>query len=214
MEGNKQGLSYKIKWISNIIKHGLFWHGVRNNMAKIGIDFMPYYYVQEAITPLNEPKLRDDKLQFEILEFGEKEIVEIKNTIIGIEQKDLIHDLKNGEVCIGLKHEDNIAAYMFIKRKPFYFRKKYIKLDSHEAYLHSMYTFENYRGKGVAPFLRYHSYQLMKSKGVTKFYSVSEYFNKSTIKFKKKLNSKHVALFLSIFWFKKWYMNFTLKRMV
>ena len=72
MEGNKQGLSYKFKWISNIIKHGLFWHGVRNNMAKIGIDFMPYYYVQEAITPLNEPKLRDDKLQFEILEFGEK----------------------------------------------------------------------------------------------------------------------------------------------
>ena len=46
MEGDKRGFSYRIKWMSNIIKHGLFLHGVRNNLAKIGLDFMPYYGVK------------------------------------------------------------------------------------------------------------------------------------------------------------------------
>ncbi len=81
-----------------------------------------------------------------------------------------------------------------------------------ESYLHSMYTFEAYRGKNIAPYLRYHSYKLLEEKGITTYLSVSEYFNKSTIKFKKKLKPEPVRLYLSLVLFKKWTMNFTLKR--
>jgi hypothetical protein len=212
MEGGKGGFSYRIKWISNIIKHGLFWHGVRNNLAKIGLDFMPYYWVKEATSPITPPQIRGEDNGFEISTFGELEINHIKSTIIGIEQKDLLADLKNGEICIGLKNKGEIAAYMFIKRKPFTFRKRFFDLKSTESYLHSMYTFENYRGKNLAPYLRYHSYKVLEEKGVTDYLSVSEYFNKSTIKFKKKLNSKPVKLFLSLVLFKRWTINFTLKK--
>ena len=211
MEGDKRGFSYRIKWISNIIKHGLFLHGVRNNLAKIGLDFMPYYWVKEATSQIIPPQIRGEDKDFEISTFGETELIHIKSTIIGIEQKDLLADLKNGEMCIGLKTKGEIAAYMFIKCKPFTFRKRFFDLKPTESYLHSMYTFEAYRGKNIAPYLRYHSYKLLEEKGITTYLSVSEYFNKSTIKFKKKLNSEPVKLYLSVLLFKKWTMNFTLK---
>lgn len=211
MEGDKKGIKYRIKWISNIIKHGLFWHGVRNNLAKLGLDFMPYYWVKEATSLITPPQIRGEDKDFEISTFGETEINYIKNTIIGIEQKDLLSDLKNGEICIGLKNKGVIAAYMFIKSKPFTFRKRYFDLQPRENYLHSMYTFEAYRGKNIAPYLRYHSYNYLKKEGVDTYLSVSEYFNKSTIKFKKKLNSKPVKLYLSLVLFKSWSMNFTVK---
>ncbi|GGW64414.1 acetyltransferase (GNAT) family protein [Winogradskyella epiphytica] len=211
MEGDKKGISYRIKWFSNIIQHGLFWHGVRNNLAKIGFDFMPYYWVKEATSPFEPPQIRGSNKNFKVSTFGEDEINYIKNTIIGIEQKDLLSDLKNGEICIGLKDNDTIAAYMFIKCKPFTFRKRYFKLSPGESYLHSMYTFEDYRGKNLAPYLRYHSYKHLQGLGIEHFFSVSEYFNKSTIKFKKKLNSEPVKLYLSVVLFKKWTKNFTLK---
>lgn len=211
MEGNKSGLKYRIQWMSNIIKHGLFWHGVRNNLAKIGLDFMPYYWVQEATEAFTPPEIRGDDKDFELLVFGEKEIAFIKSTIIGIEDKDLFSNLKDGELCIGLKNKGNIAAYMFIKRKPFTFRKRYFNLKSNESYLHSMYTFEDYRGKNIAPYLRYHSYKHLQKEGVDTFLSVSEYFNKSTIRFKRKLMSKPLKLYLSLMLFKRWTLNFTLK---
>lgn len=212
MEGDKTGISYRIQWFSNIIKHGLFWHGVRNNLAKIGLDFMPYYWVEEATSPIKPPQLRGDDTNYEISIFGETEINYIKDTIIGIEQKDLLADLKNGEICIGLKNKGHIAAYMFIKSKPFTFRKRYFDLQPTESYLHSMYTFEAYRGKNIAPYLRFHSYQYLEKEHIKTYYSVSEYFNKSTIKFKEKLNSKPIKLYLSVLFFKKWSSNFTLKR--
>lgn len=212
MEGDKKGLSYRIKWMTNIIRHGLFWHGVRNNLARIGLDFMPYYWVQEATSPITPPKIRGEDQSFVIEKFGENEINHIKNSIIGIEEKDLLDDLRKGEICLGLKNGEKIAAYMFIKRKPFVFRKRAFELQPNEGYLHSMYTFEAYRGKNLAPYLRYHSYEFLEKEGVDTFYSVSEYFNKSTIKFKKKLNSKPKKLILSVVFFKKLTFNINLKK--
>lgn len=212
MEGDKKGLSYRIKWMTNIIRHGLFWHGVRNNLARIGFDFMPYYWVQEATSPITPPKIRGEDKNFVIEKFGEIEINHIKNTIIGIEEKDLLDDLRSGEICLGLKSGERIAAYMFIKRKPFVFRNRTFQLAPNESYLHSMYTFEAYRGKNLAPYLRFHSYKYLEKEGVDTFYSVSEYFNKSTIKFKKKLNSKPKGLFLSVILFKKLAFNINLKK--
>ena len=172
---------------------------------------MPYYWVKEAVTPVNPPEIRGEDKDFEILSFGEAEINHIKNTIIGIEQKDLLTDLKNGEICLGLKNKGKIAAYTFVKCKPFTFRKRKFHLKANECYLHSMYTFEAYRGKNLAPYLRYQTYKYLEDKGINTFYSVSEYFNKSTIRFKKKLNAKPIKLYLSLVLFKRKTINFTLK---
>lgn len=56
MEADKKDLFCKIKWISNIIKNGLFWHGIRNRLAKIGFDFMPYFW-EIGSTDIEPPHL-------------------------------------------------------------------------------------------------------------------------------------------------------------
>lgn len=202
--------SYKIIWIYNIIKNGLFWHGIRNNLAKIGFDFMPYFWEIGSID-IEPPRIRDDESKYQLSIFGEEEITFIKNNVIGIAHKDLMNDLKNGDTCLGIKNEEEISAYSFIKHQTFSFRGRKFEIKPLEGYVHNTYTFEAFRGRNLAPYLRYQSYEHLKAKGIDKYYSISEYFNKPTLKYKKKLNIKPQKLYLSVILFKRWVFNFTLK---
>ncbi|MEM7677130.1 MAG: GNAT family N-acetyltransferase, partial [Myxococcota bacterium] len=139
--------------------------------------------------PFEAPVIRGENTEFELSQFGDEEVVYVNKTIGGLGAKDLLANLRNGDICLGLKQNGTIAAYTFITKKPLVFRKQHFNLNKDEAYLHSMYTFEAFRGKNLAPYLRYKCYEYLRNEGFNKFYSISEYFNKSTIKFKKKLNS-------------------------
>ncbi|MDT0558712.1 hypothetical protein RM697_08640 [Ichthyenterobacterium sp. W332] len=210
MEAGKKGISYKIKWFSNIVNNGLFWHGVRNTLAKIGLDFMPYFW-ELGSTDIVPPKIRDDESKYKLYTFKKEEILYVKKNIIGIDHKDLLNDLNNGDTCLGIKKNEDICIYSFIRHKSFSFRGRKFEIKPIEGYVHNTYTFEAYRGLNLAPYLRYQSYQHLKDKGVVKFYSISEFFNKPTLKYKKKLNVKRLKLYLSIIIFKTWSFNFTLK---
>ncbi|WP_297691011.1 hypothetical protein, partial [uncultured Eudoraea sp.] len=84
-------------------------------------------------------------------------------------------------------------------------------LKENEAYLFHMYTFEAHRGKNLAPYLRYQSYLMLKDLGRDRIYSITQFFNKSSKRFKRKLNSKDLQLFMNIILFKKFHYHFLLK---
>ena len=86
------------------------------------------------------------------------------------------------------------------------------KLKDNEALLVNMYTFQSFRGKNLAPYLRYHSYEFLNKQGRDTFYSISDYFNKSSIKFKEKLKAKPLKLYFHIILFKKYHWDFLLKK--
>lgn len=208
-EGNK---FYKIQWLWNILSNGLFLFGLKNRLARIGLDITPFYLVQEGVTEYEAPEIRGDSSTYTVSYFEEHEISLIEKSILGIKQNDLLKDLKSGQICVGLKHGNEIAAFMFLNKEHVDLRGRFIKLKNNEVYLHGMYTFESYRGKNLAPYLRYHSHKLADELGLDTKYSISEYFNKSTIKFKKKLNSKHLKLYVSIILFKKKEWHFLLRK--
>lgn len=210
MEKGKNGLVSKLKWFYTLTKNGLFIHGVRNNLAKIGLDFMPYYW-EIGSTDIEPPKIRDEESQYKLSVFGKEEITFVKSNIIGIAHKDLMSDIEDGDICLGIKKNGSIAVYSYIKQCAFNFRGRKFEINSSEAYIHNTYTFENFRGKNLAPYLRYQSYKHLKEEGVKKFYSISEYFNKPTLRYKQKLNVRPLALYLSVILFKKWTLNFKLK---
>ena len=212
MEKSKNGILNRLKCIATYIKYGLFLHGVRNNLAKIGLDFMPYYYCKSLSSKVNSDQIKTPDLDLKLSIFGKTEINEIKNSILGISDKDLFKDLNNGVTCVGLKKDDDIVAFLFIRRKPFYFRNRLFNLDKCECFFDYMYTYEIYRGKAIAPYLRYQCYNLLENEGVQTFYSISEYFNFSAIKYQKKFNAKRLELCLSIKLLKKRTWNFTLKK--
>ncbi|SHI52670.1 GNAT family N-acetyltransferase [Algibacter luteus] len=212
MEKSKNGILNRLKCIATYIKYGLFLHGVRNNLAKIGLDFMPYYYCKSMSSKVNPDQIKTPDLDLKLSIFGKTEINYIKNSILGINDNFLFKDLNNGVTCVGLKKDDDIVAFLFIRSQSFYFRNRLFNLNENEHFFVFMYVYENYRGKGIAPYLRYQCYKLLEKEGVNTFYSISEYFNFSAIKYQKKFNAKPLELCLSIKLFKKNIWNFTLKK--
>lgn len=195
----------------DVIRNGLLLWGIRNRLALIGFDIKPYYWVREEIEACKEPQIKGNTKDYLIRYLNYDEVCFIANNVTSNLGKDLITGFNRGQLCVGLEYKGKIAAYTFIELNDFSFNNRVFKLKRNEAYLLNMWTFHSYRGRNLAPYLRYQCYKLLKGRGIDVKYSITEYFNKSSIKFKKKLNSKHLSLFLSIVILKKYYWNFRLK---
>ncbi len=100
---------------------------------------------------------------------------------------------------------------MLIELNDFNYNREKFQLKSNEAYLFHMYTIEAHRGKNLAPYLRYQSYLMLRDMGRNKIYSITQYFNKSSKRFKKKLNARNLQLFMYIILFKKYHYHFLIK---
>lgn len=200
---------YKVQMVFTRIRHGLFLFTLQNFLGRIGLDIRPYYWVQEGKQEFEEPKIRDDFKDYCIEQIGTDEI-DIMDNIMGLDVDQLKKDLKEGQLCLGLKHRDEIAAVTFVQPNTFIFRHREFKLQENQAYLLNMYTFQSHRGKNLAPFLRYHCYRYMEKQGKDSFYSITSYFNKSSRRFKEKLHAKNLKLLLYVGLFKRWHWNFVL----
>ncbi|MFK5974144.1 MAG: hypothetical protein QM485_12805 [Flavobacteriaceae bacterium] len=200
-----------IKWLFNILRHGLFLHGITNRLANIGILIIPYYWVQEGISDSKPPEIKENPSDYTLKHLGLEEVKSVCNKLPGLNNQEIIEGFNNGQLCVGLLCKDEIAAFMFIELNDFIFMKRKFKLKDNEAYLLNMWTFDSYRGKNLAPYLRYQSYLLLNEMGRNTPYSVSAYLNKSTLKFKQKLNAKNLKLYMFIELFKKCHWNFVIK---
>lgn len=202
MDPKESSKNYKYKLLFSNIRHGLFLHMLQNFMSRLGLDFAPYYWVQEDFNEYKSPQINDDKEEYTISFLSDEEVKSMK--------RGSIRKFK-GTKLIGLKNNNQIAAFHCAEQRDFVFKGKEMKLKKNEAYLLNMYTFQNYRGRNLAPYLRYATYELLKEEGVDTFYSISDYLNKSTHKFKKKLGAKPLQLYLSIVLLKKYHRTFLLK---
>ncbi|MEO0570938.1 MAG: hypothetical protein AAF039_04480 [Bacteroidota bacterium] len=202
MDSKESSRFYKFKLLFIRIRHGLFLFTLRNVTSRFGLDLSPYYWVQEDFNTYKAPSIVDNKETYKLSILSE---VDLKS-LIGVSLSPY-----EGTTIIGLKHNDQIAALHCVEHRDFVFKGKETKLKNNEVYLLNMYTFQNYRGKNLAPYLRHMTYQLLKEEGVDTFYSISDYFNTSTHKFKRKLGAKPVRLYLAIVLFKKYHKTFLLK---
>ncbi len=196
----------------DIISNGLFLFGLRNRLAKLGFDIEPYYWVREEATPCEEPKIKDDKSKYSIRLLNVDEFLLLDVLQSPEESETMINGLKNGQLCVGLECDGEIAAFTFAELNSFEYKGRTFELQPNEAYLLNMWTFHKHRGKGLAPYLRWETYRLLDERGKNVKYSITNYFNKSSIKFKNKLNTENILLYLNILLFKKYNWNFTLKK--
>jgi hypothetical protein len=202
----------KIQRYWNIVNNGLLLFGIRNRLARIGFDIKPYYWVQEEVTPCEEPFIKGDKSEYIVRNLNLEEIKLFSKNLPEKVAQGLILGHTNGQLCIALEFKNEIAAYTFVEFNDFVFNNKTFILRENEVYLLNMWTFHAFRGKNLAPYLRYKTYQILKEKGINVKFSRTDYFNKSSIKFKRKLNSKHLMLIMSIVLFKKYCWNFLIKK--
>jgi hypothetical protein len=200
-----------IKRVLGKFKHGLVFHTIRNQLIRIGIKISPYYWVQEGINPAAIPSI-DGVISDYSIEFIEAEdIKKIEDNIREYSVEGLLAHLRAGNKCLALKYKGEIASFLYINLMKCNYGTLDLSLNSDEAYLTNMYTLESYRGKNLAPYLRYKSYGILNNMGRNKLYSVSEFFNSSAIRYKQKLNAKNLKLVMYIDLFKKLKWSFTLR---
>ena len=195
------------------LRHGLILQSVRNKLITIGIDFSPYYWFQEGLSMAKIPEIAGNAADYSTESLGPDDMEMLTKIDKGwsASEKKIPGLLDGTEKCIALKHKNEIAAFMWINLKEFKYKSIVIPLKSNEAYLTYMFTDERFRGKNLAPYLRYKSYEMLKEMGRDIFYSISIAFNTPAVKFKEKLDARKVKLMLVIQLFNKFNWSFKLK---
>ena len=174
----------------------------------------PYYLVQECLfddidTNLN-PKL--DACEVGLL--GPSEI----RTILAHPENLAIHDeqvkewLADDCQCFGIKHNDDIVAYMWYNLRRCHSKFSPFLLKKDEAYLFGATTFKAYRGKNLATYVRYQLYRHLNTIGRTRFFSITELFNTPAVRFKEKLKARTLRIGLYVELFDKLHWNILLKK--
>ncbi|WP_373517949.1 GNAT family N-acetyltransferase [Pricia sp.] len=201
---------YKVGLLWKRIRHGLFLFTLRNSLTRIGLDIAPYYWYKEVRNGSDAPEIRDSFKDYKLCYIGLDEIG-IMNNIMGLTTKELERNLSRGQLCIGLRRENEIAALLFVDLNDIVFKERLFKIRDKEGYLLNVYTFQAYRGKNLATYLRYHCFELLEKQGIDELYSIVSYFNTSSLKVNKKLNAQKLKLYLHIGLFKRYRWNFLLR---
>ena len=169
-------------------------------LERIGIKITPYYLTIESLSPNLQLESKLQPVTYGFLTREEMTLLSEYPDFPAFSKE--AEKLKDEDCrCFGMRYKEGIVAYCWsdLHECNSYFKR--FKLNPDEAYLFSARTMPKYRGMNLAPVLRYNLYKQLNEIGRTKFYSITEYFNKSALNFKSKLNAKHknLSLYISIF---------------
>jgi len=195
----------------NKFRYGLVLQSIRNLLTKIGIVITPYYWIKENISYTAIPEIKGSISEYSVEFLEEKDMRVLSENARGYSEAEFMTRLRDGNLCLGLKHNDEVVTFMWIFLKRCDFMPVNIPLKRNEVYVSDMYTMEPYRGKNLAVYLRYRSYPIIKEMGRDTIFSVTEYFNTSAMKYKKKLNPTNLNLVLYIKLFNKFKWSYIIK---
>ena len=203
-------MSY-IKRLLQKIRDNSILRILHDGLVKIGINISLFYLVEEGLHLQIVPVVFNEFTGYKVEFLNEDEL----NIIMDIPEKTykkefLIKRFKRGSKCLLIKKNDKVIGYtwfnLYACNTPFF----KFSLKENEAYLFDAYVLMEYRGKRIAPFIRYQCYKELHKLNRTVFYSISDYLNNQSIRFKEKLNAKFLSLTLYVNLFNK----FTFKRLI
>jgi hypothetical protein len=159
--------------------------------------------IQSKIEPIEIEHLKPSDMRYLAMQ-AERDYSEDK----------MLRMLSEGCKCMGTKYKGKIVSYGWYdlqncKSKRFSFS---FELKANEAYFYGIRTLSAFKGKGLAPCLRYHTYKYLAEIGRTRFYSLILFSNIPSIKFHRKLNDKPLKLFMNVRYLGKFNRNILLKR--
>jgi hypothetical protein len=183
--------------IREAFSHGLLSHELLKKANKLGISIDLFYLVSEGNFSCSPEWLESFKdYELCVLNRDDMELIALDHpwdSIDGLRAR-----VDKGHICIGLRYEDDIVAFTWADLKECNHVPLRFDMADDEAYLYDAFTMPRFRGKGLAPYMRYQSYQHLRSIGRDRYYSISQYFNTSSVQFKQKLNAGFDKLFLSV----------------
>ena len=199
--------------IVQIIRENRFLGPIYKKMIQ-GVEVVPYYFYKEGLHDDQKldlkPKL--DHFSVEFLDASEVKTI-AAHPEVDESEEELMKRLANGCLCLGVKSEGSVTAYTWCNLKECSYEERLsIPLKNDEAYLFDARTFKKYRGKALAPYLRYQLYLKLIEMGRSKFFSVTSTLNTSALRFKEKLNARILKLYLYIGLFRRFRLNILLRK--
>ena len=140
-------------------------------------NFTLYYLVEEGLSDKDTPTIKPKLRPLEIIKLDTSDVVKIAAKGGTHPEKWLLRNLSNGCVCMAIRYKDEIVSYMWYNPLRCDHEHLKFRLKKEEAYLYNAVTSGEYRGKGLAPYLRQEMYKELASLGRTKSYSITEYHN-------------------------------------
>lgn len=205
----------KVKQIQGLFKHRLVLRFLFSKLRYTGIHIIPYYLTQESLNVKTRPTVSPELGAVAVSVLSPTELAAVYNELEG---KGLAMSrpilAKQSCECFVLKIKDEIVASSWCNLQQCHDRLSSFPLKQDEAYLCNAGTMDSYRGKNLAPFLRYAFYEHLNRIGRTKLYSITEYFNTPAVKFKEKLGARQLKLGLCIRFLNRWRWDITLRRNV
>jgi hypothetical protein len=188
-----------MEYLRKGIKDGLVINTVYNIMTVKKVRLYLFYLVREGLFAGEnfhpEPKLSPCETFY--LEPSDLKNIAAKAERDYPEEK-MLDMLSAGHKCLGIKHHDEIVAYGWINLQNCNSHLMSFPLKENEAYLYGARTFTAYRGNNLAPYLRHQIYTHLADMGRTTLYSITEFGNIASIKFKKKLGARNLKLGMKI----------------
>lgn len=180
----------------NDLRHGLVAQRVIGRLDRVGLTLDPYILFREGARPhqTDWPGLAS--------EFPSSVLVASDIAAVAAcdsrTEEHIQARLDKGHLCIVLKHGTHIAGYTWADFDEVNDAACDYELGPGEAYLYDAFIAPEFRGRGLAPYMRVESYRHLRQAGRHTFYSISDYFNSPAIRFKEKLNAEAIRLYLRI----------------
>lgn len=171
------------------LQHGTFLLWLTDKLAACGLDIRPFYWLREDASSL--PMDPANYVEYEFVELDEDDCAYIATLdIFQNNAAQYVNELAADPHIKGyaLKKDGKVACFMWCNLAVCQSPQLRRSLGEHEAYLFDMNTIHAFRGKGLAPFLRHQCIEAVKLLGKHKCYSISDFFNTPSIRFKQKMN--------------------------
>ena len=160
-----------------------------NGMGFLGLEIHPFSVFLEGINSVAvRPSLRPlEELEvgfvgaedmFAIMAFPDRKLPESA----------LFWRLAEGHLCLGARRDGELIAFTWCCPETWSYCGR-LALLPNEAYLYDAYTALAFRGRGIAPALRYRLYEELARKGKVRLYSFTEQLNRPALRFKMKLGA-------------------------
>jgi hypothetical protein len=172
------------------------WPPVRKCLDRLGMKVVPFFLFLERLSFADLSPLSQRFGDYETGLLGPRDMA----AVAAIPGRDTTPEavyqkrLKAGNICCGTRHRGDLVAYTWADMERCDSILYGFSLKPKEAYLFDAFTTESYRGRGIAPYLRWHSYRELAQLDKVDLYSYSLYSNAPAIRFKRKLNAQIVGV--------------------
>jgi GNAT superfamily N-acetyltransferase len=198
---------------SSVPLSGLVFQIFIDVLAKMDILIQPYYLVAEGMGNAG-PRLVEGGFAEYALGFLGPHDMQAIATIPGrgLSLEDLLSRLQEGKLCFGAKYHGEVVAFTWCNlTEGTIWSYRVFPLKEHEAFLFDAYTAERFRGRGIAPYLRYRCYDELAKRGRDHCYSITAVWNPPAAKFKKKLGARVLELGIFVSLFHRWRFHLRLR---